>query len=135
VGHAVELGADAERALTAASMLSRAGQTESAIRYLERAYAFTEHPSMASAHEAIGRRLATLQATTIRDAADAIARAIDERRRRELPFLSWDQYLLLGPLVDPKHCIGRAAFDDPACARDWNRLNDDAFGNAGPHIE
>ncbi|HEY8040299.1 MAG TPA: hypothetical protein VIF15_10925 [Polyangiaceae bacterium] len=119
IGHAVELGADAERALTAATLLTHAGATEAAVRYLERAYAFTEHPSMAEVHEAIGRQLAALQANAMRDAADATERAVDERWRDELPFLTRDEYLLLGPAVDPARCAGLVGADDPACARDW----------------
>lgn len=119
MGHAVELGGDADRALTAATLLTKAGATQAAIRYLEHAYAFTEHPSMASVHEAIGRRLAALQATEVRQAADVAARAIDERWHAELPFVSRDEYLLLGPSVDPLRCAGLAAADDPSCARDW----------------
>jgi hypothetical protein len=61
IGHAVELGAYPDRALTAANILSKAGQTELAIRYLERAYAFTEHPSMAELHESIGQKLQMLR--------------------------------------------------------------------------
>jgi hypothetical protein len=119
MGHAVELGADAERALTAASMLTRAGATEEAIRYLEHAYAFTEHPSMNEVHEAIGRRLAALQASTMRDAADAAARSVNARWKGELPFLTRDQYLLLGPRVDAARCSGLTAVDSRACAHDW----------------
>jgi hypothetical protein len=119
IGHAVELGGDPERALTAASMLTRVGATESAIRYLERAYAFTEHPSMATVHEAIGRRLGALQADGMRQAADSAARAIDERWQRELPFVSRDQYLMVGPSVDPLRCAGLEGADDPSCVRDW----------------
>jgi tetratricopeptide (TPR) repeat protein len=119
IGHAVELGADADRALTAATLLTRAGANEEAIRYLERAYAFTEHQSMAEVHEAIGNRLAALQANAMREAADAAARAIDARWKRELPFITRDLYLLLGPVVDVLRCSGLAAANDPACARDW----------------
>jgi hypothetical protein len=119
IGRAVELGADAERALTAATLLTRAGATEEAIRYLQRAYAFTEHPSMNEVHEAIGRRLGALQASAMRDAADAAARTINGRWQQELPYIARDQYLLLGPKVDVPRCSGRAATDDPACAHDW----------------
>jgi hypothetical protein len=119
MGRAVELGGDAERALTAASMLTQAGATQAAIGYLEHAYAFTEHPSMASVHEAIGRRLAALETNGMRQAADAEAREIDERWQSELPFLSRDQYLMLGPSVDPLRCAGLGAANDPACVRDW----------------
>jgi hypothetical protein len=119
MGHAVELGAEADRALTAATLLTQAGQRQAAVRYLERAYAFTEHPSMAAAHELIGRKLEELQSTAMRDAADETMRAIDERWHREMPYLSRAQYLLLGPTVDPIRCSGLEGADDPACARDF----------------
>jgi hypothetical protein len=119
IGHAVDLGADADRALAAASMLTRAGATEPAIRFLEHAYAFTEHPSMHDVHEAIGSKLAALQASVMRDSADSTARAVDARWRTELPFVTRDRYLLLGPKVDVARCSGLAAADDTACARDW----------------
>jgi hypothetical protein len=119
MGHAVELGGDPDRALTAATMLTRAGATDAATRYLERAYAFTEHPSMATVHDAIGRRLTELQASGLRDAADAAAHAIDQRWQSEIPFVSRDRYLLLGPSVDAAGCAGLASAADPSCTRDW----------------
>jgi tetratricopeptide (TPR) repeat protein len=122
MGHAVELGADADRALSAATMLSRAGATEAAIHYLERAYALTERPEMSEIHDTIGRRLAALEASALRDQADAAAHAIEARWRRELPFLSRDRYLLLGPAVDPGRCVGLAASDRPECIRDWEPI-------------
>jgi hypothetical protein len=123
MGRAVELGADAERALTAVNMLDRAGQSQLALRYLERAYAFTEHPSMVTIHEAIGRWLATLEDTERRDAADTAARAINERWQHELPFVSRGEYLLLGPVVDPARCAGLSGAADGACARDWQPVS------------
>jgi hypothetical protein len=59
--HAVELGAAPERALTAATLLSKGGQIAGALNQLERAYAFTEHPSMVEVHDAIGRRIEMLR--------------------------------------------------------------------------
>ncbi|MGD0527197.1 MAG: hypothetical protein ABSE49_18800 [Polyangiaceae bacterium] len=119
MGHAVELGGDPERALTAATLLTEAGSTQAAIRYLQHAYAFTEHPSMQAVHDAIGRRLTALEANGVRLAADAASRAIDERWQSELPFLSRDRYLMLGPSVDPLRCAGLQGADEPACRRDW----------------
>ncbi len=120
MGHAVEVGADADRALSAATMLTRAGQTQEAIRYLEHAYAFTEHPSMAEVHETIGMRLAALQATALRDAADGARRAIDARRKAEMAPVARALYLLLGPVADPARCAGLGASARPECARDWD---------------
>jgi len=74
---------------------------------------------MASVHEAIGQRLAALEANGMRQAADTAARAIDDRWQRELPFVSRDRYLLLGPSVDPLRCAGQQGADDPSCVRDW----------------
>ncbi len=119
MGHAVELGGEPERALTAATLLTQAGSTQAAIRYLQHAYAFTEHPSMQQVHEAIGRRLTALEANEVRLAADAASQAIDERWQSELPFLSRDRYLLLGPSVDARRCAGLQGADDPACRRAW----------------
>ena len=75
---AVELGADPDEALAATSMLSRAGATREAIRYLENAYAFTEHPSMREIHEAIGKRLEAL--SSISDARRGRRDCASDRR-------------------------------------------------------
>ncbi|HXN33698.1 MAG TPA: hypothetical protein VN894_17635 [Polyangiaceae bacterium] len=117
IGRAVEHGADADRALTAATILTRAGETEAAIRYLERAYALT--PLTSDVHESIGRRLAMLEAVASRDATDAAARAVHTRWQADLPFVTRDQYLLLGPRVDVLRCSGLVAAGESACARDW----------------
>jgi hypothetical protein len=119
LGHAVELGARADSALAVASVLSRGGRAREAIRYLERAYSFTADPSMQEIHEKIGRQLASLEVTAMRDAADATARAIDARWQDELPYVTRGQYLLLGPKVDRARCAGLAASGDPACGRNF----------------
>jgi hypothetical protein len=120
IERAVELGADPEEAMAATSMLSRAGATREAIRYLENAYAFTEHPSMREIHEAIGKRLEALSSISLRDQTDATERAIDARWARELPVVSRDHYLLLGPVTDPMRCAGPYAAEDASCARSWH---------------
>ncbi len=122
VGHAVELGADAEQALSAASMLNRAGSTREAIRYLEHAYAFTEHPAMHDVHEAIGKKLESLAAISQRDALDTAMRTIDARWDRDLPSVGRSLYLLLGPVTDPARCAGPGALDKPECARSWDEV-------------
>jgi len=119
MGHAVELGGLADMSLTAATMLTEAGATEAAIRFLENAYALTQDPSMAAIHDDIGRRLTALQANGMRQSADAAGRAINDRWHDELPFVSRDRYLMLGPAVDPLRCAGLEGADDPSCVRDW----------------
>lgn len=120
MAHAGLLGADQDETMAAASMLSRAGSTREAIRYLENAYAFTEHPAMRAVHEAIGKRLEALSAVSMRDAADAVARTIEERHAREMPAVSDGQYLLLGPVTDAARCSGLAAAGERACSRFWD---------------
>jgi hypothetical protein len=66
---ALELGADPDATLGAAGVLSEIGERDAVLRFLERAYAMTEHPSMASIHEQIGRKLAALLGQTQEDRA------------------------------------------------------------------
>jgi hypothetical protein len=126
MGHAVEIGADADEALAAASLLKDAGSAKEALKYLEHAYVFTEHPMMHDIHERIGRRLAELEANVALQAADAAARTIEERRAAEAAFVPHDLYLVLGPRPDTARCSGRIganALDDAApCARSWAEL-------------
>jgi tetratricopeptide (TPR) repeat protein len=126
IGHAVELGADADQALTAASMLSGSGATEQAIRYLEHAYSFTEHPMMRGMHERIRQKLDELQGYALVQAADDAIRTVETRRQNEMPYLSRDFYLVLGPAANPARCAGVAASDDGdrggECARAWSRI-------------
>ena len=111
---AVELGADADRSIAAATLLSKYGERDAAIRQLRRAYALTD---VEADREQIGRKLAVLEATAERDAAERDMRVIESRWRTEFNFLSRDAYLLLGPLTDPLRCAGRATAD---CPRTWN---------------
>jgi hypothetical protein len=119
IGHAVELGADADEALAASSLLELEGSPKVALRYLERAYAFTEHPSMADVHETIGRKLAVLESKAVIEAADLTAKEIDKLWKGDLPFVSRNLYLLVGPPVEAFRCAGLDGADDPSCARDW----------------
>lgn len=116
--HALELGGDPDALLGAAGVLSDVGERDAVLRFLERAYAMTEHPSMTAIHERIGKKLAALLGQMGDDRADALMRAIGERWQREMPAVSRDDYLLLGPAVDTARCAGLAGADDPACARE-----------------
>jgi tetratricopeptide (TPR) repeat protein len=122
MGHAVDFGANAVTALTAATILTERGGRDQAIAYLRRAYAFTEDRSMGPVHEAIGRRLASLEHRAWNDAADAARNVVERRWTREMPFVSPDLYVLLGPHVDPLRCAGIDAEEDPRCSRDWSAV-------------
>jgi hypothetical protein len=116
--HAAELGGDVGTALAAAGVMSDAGQRDAQIRFLKKAYALTADPSTAAQHEQIGRQLAALLGEELDDEADNLMRAIDERWQREMPAVSRDDYLLLGPAVDTARCAGLAGADDVTCARE-----------------
>lgn len=126
MGHAVDLGASAVTALSVATILSEGGGRDQAIAYLRRTYAFTEDRSMALVHEAIGRRLAALEIDAARarwnDAADAAEKVIEGRWTREMPSVSRDLYVLIGPRVDAYRCAGIDSADDPRCSRDWSAV-------------
>jgi hypothetical protein len=131
IGRAVELGADADEALAASAMLSDAGEKREAVRYLENAYAFTEHPSMREVHEAIGRTLANLEASAERDAEKNTLQAVTDRWSREMPAVSRDRYLLLGPVADAARCAGVAAMGAAGCARGWDEATATPGSSAG----
>jgi hypothetical protein len=116
--HALELGGDPSALLAAAGVLTDMGERDAVRRFYERAYAMTEHPSMTAIHEQIGKQLAALRGQMLDDRADALMRAIGERWQREMPSVSRDDYLLLGPAVDTARCAGLAGADDPACAHE-----------------
>jgi hypothetical protein len=116
--HAVELGADAKSAVSAAGVMGDVGEKQAALRFLERAYAMTEHPSMAAIHEGIGQRLVALLGQMEDDQAGALMRVLGDRWQREMPAVTLDDYLLVGPVVDTARCAGLAGADDPACARE-----------------
>jgi tetratricopeptide (TPR) repeat protein len=119
IGRSVELGEDADRALSAASLLTRAGANDEAIRFLEHAYEMTQS-------EEIGRKLAALQGKAFVEAADGAARKISERWRQEMPFAPRDRYLLLGPAADPSLCAGVTSATTARCARDWREADPQA---------
>jgi hypothetical protein len=117
---AVDFGGDADRALSAATILSKSGELAVAIRSLRRAYALA---SDVQTQEEIAARLASLEGMQ-RDAAEQKdARFIDKRWSREAPYLDRSEYLLLGPAPDPLRCAGLSGTcADPACCRTWSPL-------------
>jgi hypothetical protein len=114
---AVELGADVDRSISAATILNKAGEREDAVRQLRRRFALTEDPEE---REQIARKLDQLEATAEREAGEHDMRLVEARWRKEYAFLRRDSYLLLGPITSPLACAGRASRNDPSCPRDWN---------------
>lgn len=117
---AVDLGAPSHSALTAAALLSRAGERDASIRQLRKALTMTDDPDEQAN---ISARLDTLQASEDRDAIEHAKRLVDGQRARELPIASRGLFLLVAPIVDARYCAGpRSADDMPRCARHWHEL-------------
>lgn len=116
ISRAVTLGADVEQSLSAASILSRSGEREAAVRHLERAIAVSDDPL---SREELLAQLAKLEASAVRDDAQRRLAAVETRWREHYPFLSRTQFLLVAPRVDARACAGRSALTAPECATSW----------------
>jgi tetratricopeptide (TPR) repeat protein len=118
---ATELGAGEDilqhQGLTGATLLSRAGEREAAVSFLERAYAISDSEENRAQ---ILIRLRNLKAEQAAERARASAARFEQTWRDELPFVSRTKILLLGPKADTYACAGPVgASMIPACARDW----------------
>jgi tetratricopeptide (TPR) repeat protein len=112
--HAVELGADPDRSITAATLLSRYGKRDAAINELRRAFVLADDDE---GRRQIAQKLAVLGATPDREEIEHDMRAIESRWRDEFGFLSRGSYMLLGPMTDPVRCAGRPTAAE--CPRTW----------------
>ncbi len=113
---AVDLGSDATRSLGAATLLSRYGAKDSAIRALRRAYALTDSPEE---RDEISARLQALTSSADAERLQEDSRYLDARWRRGLPFLSRSAFVLVGPLRDTLACAGTRRSLAPECSNDW----------------
>ena len=119
MARALELGTDSQtqwHALAAAGTLTKRGQREAAVGFLERAYNLTDDPELRGE---ILRQLQGLKAQEAIERAKALTQRFDTAWRDELPFVSRSQMLLLGPRVDPSTCAGPGRSGQPECRRDW----------------
>lgn len=112
--HAVELGGDAQRSLSAATILNKAGERKATIEHLRRTYAMTDD---IDAREQILRKLRALEASS--EAADATS-VVEREWRTHYGFLSRSATLLVGPKRDPAACAGPSSYEREGCARDWS---------------
>jgi len=118
LNHAVELGADVDRAIAASEMLGdRFGERDAQIRGLERAYVLADDEAY---RLEISARLETLEASRASDLGRETIQAVEGRWRRDFPYLDRGMYLLVGPLTDPLRCVGLENAASRACARDWD---------------
>jgi hypothetical protein len=117
---AVDLGAPAEGALSAATILGRTGETKAAIESLRRSYAVHyDDPEMRAE---ILRKLDRYNARAQNEREDREMAAIESIWRDDWPFLTRAETLLLGPFPDAFRCAGPASADSFDCTRDWDAL-------------
>jgi tetratricopeptide (TPR) repeat protein len=115
--HAVELGADPERSVAAATILRKSGERDQAIKHLNRILHITEDPQT---RQEIAAKLDQLGAQNEAEDAQRAVRFIESRWHSDYSFLSIDAFMLIGPPVDVARCAGPASADDVGvCARDW----------------
>jgi hypothetical protein len=103
--------------LMGAKALSRSGERQAAISFLERTYAITEDEDLRK------QVLVELRALNAEEAASRAKRSADrfeQTWRNELPFVSRSKILLLGPKPDPFACAGPGHETEAECIRDWH---------------
>jgi len=118
---ASELGAGQNslqwHSLAGAGILSRSGEREAAIGFLERAYAVTDDLEM---RETILDKIRGLKGERAALRAQQTASRFEETWKLEFPFVSRTKILLLGPAADPWECVGSPLRHPPVpCIRDW----------------
>ncbi|MBP9113110.1 MAG: hypothetical protein KBF88_09900 [Polyangiaceae bacterium] len=116
---AIELGADPDRSISAATILGKSGERQGLIRQLERALAHTDEPETRADLLA---RLEHYQVADVRDRADKRLQRIQSRWRSEMPFLDRNEYLLLGPIHEPLSCVGLDAMTRTDCRTHWTEF-------------
>ena len=118
LAHSVELGADAQRTLAAATILTKSGDREASITFLRRAYGLTDSQQT---RDEIQNKLNMLEGDARIEEAGRETQLLESKWHRDYPFLTRGEFLLLGPAVDPAKCAGPASTDDVAeCPRDWS---------------
>jgi tetratricopeptide (TPR) repeat protein len=110
-----------QQCLAAAAIFSRAGEREASIRFLERLLAVSDDEEV--------RKIATLSLQRLLD--EQQKRQVEQRQKRfrdvwreDLPFVSKNLVLVLGPRFDPARCAGAAAPSDALCATSWRAWNE-----------
>ena len=101
--------------IVAAGLLSRAGEREANIQFLERVLAVSDDEEIrARALAFLERALGERSQEELKQRADRLRNAW----KADLPFVSFTTELLLGPPTDPAACAGRG-HERPGCATTW----------------
>ncbi len=120
LARAAELGGDnanvSWQALGGASLLSRAGERDAAVRFLRRTLAVTDDRELKDKIEA---QLGRLLGQERDDVFVRLEAGIRAERHHDLPQVARTEYMLLGPPRDPAYCAGAAHASELACSPTW----------------
>jgi hypothetical protein len=120
LARACELASDNENipyhCITAAHLFEKVGAREAAIRSLTRLLAVTDDPEIE--RMALGYLKAQLGARE-QDRAERRKQAFRDLWKEDLPFVSKDALLLLGPPVDTAACAGQPHALTEGCETAW----------------
>lgn len=116
IARAVELGADADRTMSASSILSAYGNSDANIKHLRKAYALTDDDET---KRWILAKLAQLEGAAEREDAEAAQKQFDTQRSKRAPFLKLSEFRVLGPFADPFACSGLEGTLRSECANTW----------------
>lgn len=110
--------------ISSSTILSRLGETEAAIRSLERLVSLAEDPEVRAQ---AAQRLQELQGARANQIHQRRIARLSELHMRDLPLADRSTYQLVGPPWDPTQCIGRLQpSGDASCVtsfRVWGELN------------
>lgn len=102
--------------LASVATLSRAGEKQAAIDFLERIFEVTEDAEL---RQEIIKQLWALKAEASVDKVRESDQRFDAVWRGQLPFVSRSMLLLLGPPTRVFSCAGPGRFSKAGCLRDW----------------
>ncbi len=115
IARSIELGGKANKSLAAASLLSRAGERDAAIRSLERALVMADDEET---RQGIRFQLDRLQTAAQAEERERRRLLLERLRVRSFPFLDRSTFLLVGPVRSPLRCVGGSS-DKPDCEGRW----------------
>lgn len=98
--------------ITAASLFDKAGDRDAMVRFLQRAVGVLDDPDLRTVALAY---LAKIEGEVARDRHLKRQAALERAYKDELPFLSLNKALVLGPSFDPAACAGAQEL----CATSW----------------
>lgn len=102
--------------ITAATLLSKAGEREATIQFLERVLTVVDDP------EVRGIALSYLQKTVTESERDRVqwrSERFSDAWREDLSFVSKGELLVVGPPLDVARCAGRSGDPDSGCFASW----------------